>query len=630
MLSLYSRSINGSHRCRPCGIKATIISALPTATYGYVGDPKINEDNTSIQILMKKHIFSILALVLVAQIAWAEIPANYYTAVDNKKSADAILDALFSCIKGHTVISYNALEDYYEDIDFRDDGTVWDMYSTCEFTMAQANHTQKAVCDGWNKEHSIPQSWFGEKSPMKSDLFHVYPTDARVNNFRSNYPYGECAGANGTGITNDPQNHALGKKGSNTFSGYTGTVFEPVDEYKGDFARTYFYMVARYRDQALNSSEGSAVFTANKTNLTTFATNLFLKWHRNDPVSTKEINRNNAVYKVQKNRNPFIDYPYLAEYIWGEKAGETVDMSKLIASCEEGFIPGQSNGWRDGSTPVVPPTPVKKYGVTWVVNGTVLAIDSVPENTKPAALPDEPTSCSETSESFYGWAGGSWAGVLPDYLPMDIIEFSNIDYMPNVVCDVTYHAVFAHKGTSGSAAPATYTYDADHKDGWTNTGTWTNNSYWLLDQGKALTSPEVDLSGLTSIQVKMRTYGGTSYDKFSVAAGNKVITTIEATKGSSMTDYEWTNTGSLTGASALTFTCSNAASSKGIGFQSVTINATGAGTVYENFITDCQGTTDAVNTHAEAPASKVLIGGQIYIFVGDALYTITGQKVQGR
>ena len=213
---------------------------------------------------------------------------------------------------------------------------------------------------------------------------------------------------------------------------------------------------------------------------------------------------------------------------------------------------------------------------------------------------------------------------------MDIIEFSNIDYMPDVVFDVTYHAVFAHKSTIGSATPATYTYSTDSKDGWTNTGTWTNNSYWLLDQGKALTSPEVDLSGLASIQVKMRTYGGTSYNQFSVAAGDKVITTIEATKGSTMTDYEWTNTSSLTGTSPLTFTCSNAASSKGIGFQSVTINATGAGTVYENFITDCQGTTDAVNTHAEAPASKVLIDGQIYIFVGDALYTITGQKVQGR
>ncbi len=213
---------------------------------------------------------------------------------------------------------------------------------------------------------------------------------------------------------------------------------------------------------------------------------------------------------------------------------------------------------------------------------------------------------------------------------MDIIEFSNIDYMPNVVCDVTYHAVFAHKGTSGSAAPATYTYDADHKDGWTNTGTWTNNSYWLLDKGKALTSPQVDLSGLASIQVRMRTFGGTNYNQFSIAAGNNVIVTIEASKGSTMSDYEWTNTKSLTGASALTFTCSNAAASTGIGFQSVTINATGASTVYENFITDCQGTTDVVNTHAEATASKVLIGGQIYIFVGDALYTITGQKVQGR
>ena len=178
---------------------------------------------------------------------------------------------------------------------------------------------------------------------MKSDLFHVYPTDARVNNFRSNYPYGETSSRSYI----DGNSKALGYLGSSNFSGYTGQVFEPVDQYKGDFARTYFYMVARYLDKNFNKSEnGKVVFTysGNTAGLTTYAINLFLKWHRQDPVSQKEIDRNNAVYQHQKNRNPFIDYPYLAEYIWGEKKNETMLLSDLMSSADSDFIPGESDG----------------------------------------------------------------------------------------------------------------------------------------------------------------------------------------------------------------------------------------------------------------------------------------------
>ena len=310
-------------------------------------------------------------------VGYAAIPVGYYNGVDQKTS-DAVLEALFQKIKNHTVISYSNLENYYERTDWRADGTMWDMYSTCEFTMAEANVSQKAVCDGWNKEHSIPQSWFGKKSPMKSDLFHVYPTDARVNNFRSNLPYGECAGSNGTGITNNTGKHALGKVGTSTFPGYTGKVFEPDDEYKGDFARTYFYMVARYRDQALNVSfEGAKVFTKNgTTNLTDYAVKLFLKWHREDPVSQKEIDRNEAVFGIQKNRNPFIDYPYLAEYIWGEKKGQKVDFTMLMSSEDSEFVPGQSNGYIGVETGIDDVTfePIQPRAVKVLRNGQLLII----------------------------------------------------------------------------------------------------------------------------------------------------------------------------------------------------------------------------------------------------------------
>ena len=146
---------------------------------------------------MKKHILTLVLLYLLAPFALAnvvtgvaEIPENYYADVDGKKGMDNIINALNAIISNHTVLNYNSLEDYYERTDFYAD-TLWDMYSTCRFTMSHANIPQSEVCDGWNKEHLVCQSWFSGSGGMGSDLFNVYPTDARVNNIRSSYPYGE-------------------------------------------------------------------------------------------------------------------------------------------------------------------------------------------------------------------------------------------------------------------------------------------------------------------------------------------------------------------------------------------------------------------------------------------------------
>lgn len=259
---------------------------------------------------------------------------QYYSAANNK-SGDAIRTALEGIIDGHTVVSYDNLYLLYVASDSRSDGSLWDMYSTCSWQHGSkkcGNYSK--VCDCYNREHSVPQSWFNESSPMKSDAFHVYPTDGKVNNQRSNYMFGECSG--GVSLNGD----ALGCLGSSTFTevSYSGKVFEPDDEYKGDFARTYFYMATRYASKC--SSWGNHFGSAN-SGLTNYSVALFLKWHREDPVSEKELIRNEAIYGnptynstgyKQGNRNPFIDYPCLAEYIWGEHKGEAVDFSKLISA----------------------------------------------------------------------------------------------------------------------------------------------------------------------------------------------------------------------------------------------------------------------------------------------------------
>ncbi len=552
----------------------------------------------------------LFALLLWAQIGYANvvvgvaaIPENYYYDVNGKKNADAILNALCAIIDDHTVISYAGLEPYYEQTDFYND-TLWDMYSTCRFTMADANTPQKYVCDGWNKEHLVCQSWLGS-GPMVSDLFNVYPTDARINNLRSNYPYGVVSGGF-SGFSGDPQHHGKGKLGSSTTSGI-GTCYEPDDQYKGDFARSFFYMVARYRSNTLNSGNGAKMFTSSPTNLTAYSLSFLLTWHRNDPVSQKEIDRNQAVYGIQHNRNPFIDYPELVEYIWGNRVGQTIDLSSMTPTCEGGgYDPGQ----------------VTKYGVSWSVCGTIQRTDSIIAGRALTALPETPVSCSSTSDVFMGWTTTPIEGTI-DQAPALYKSLSDI---PVITADITLYAVFAHAEQGASVEPVVYTYDAEHTEGWTNTAENKNNSYWLLDKGKMLTSPEVNLAGLSSIEVNIRTYGGTSYCNLDVKAGETRIATIVATNGKTLTDYTWTNTQPLSGTSPLTFS-TNYGANQGIGFTRVTINATGSGVTYSAFLTDC-GTTDIENVNRKSFNRKYIKNGRLFIQVGDRIYDSLGRIIE--
>ena len=248
----------------------------------------------------------------------------YYTSADGRAGTD-LIKALQSIItNGHQVVSYDGLWTAFRQTDNTANGRVWDMYSNCTFTWGSDQcGNYRDECDCYNREHSVPKSWFNDAKPMYSDIVHLIPTDGKVNGMRSNYPFGEVGNATYTSDNGS-------KLGSSNFSGYSGKVFEPADEYKGDFARIYFYMVTRYRNINFTQEEGGrAMFTysSGTAGLTTYATNLLLKWHREDPVSEKEKDRNDGIEDVQGNRNPFVDYPELAEYIWGTNKGETWHMS---------------------------------------------------------------------------------------------------------------------------------------------------------------------------------------------------------------------------------------------------------------------------------------------------------------
>jgi endonuclease I len=255
----------------------------------------------------------VLLGLMVALNCNAQIPAGYYDEAEGL-TGDPLRDALEMIIDDHSSQSYGSLWTHMQSTDRKANGKVWDMYSTpeqgeqpaYEYTFVSdqcGNYSGEGSC--YNREHSVPASWYNDANPTYTDLFHLYPTDGSTNGLRSNLPFGEVD--NPTVTTTNGS-----KKGANTYPGYTGMVFEPIDEFKGDFARTYFYVVTRYMDNV--DGWNSTAFSGD--NLSEWHANMLLEWHWNDPVSQKETDRNNAVHDIQNNRNPYIDHPEWVDLVW--------------------------------------------------------------------------------------------------------------------------------------------------------------------------------------------------------------------------------------------------------------------------------------------------------------------------
>jgi endonuclease I len=269
-----------------------------------------------------------LFLFTVIVFTQAQPPSGYYNTATGKSGAQ-LKTALYNIIKDHTALSYTALWTAFQTTDKKPDGKVWDMYSNCSFTFVTdqcGNYSSE--CDCYNREHSWPKSWFNDATPMYTDLFHLVPTDGKVNGMRSNYPFGEVSSPTYTSGNGS-------KVGPCSYPGYSGTVFEPVDEYKGDFARNYFYMATRYENviSTWHSNDPNAEAILQPNSYPVFETwfiNMLLSWNTEDPVSQKEIDRNNVVYtSFQHNRNPYIDHPEYANSVWGSNTGIADEKSQI-------------------------------------------------------------------------------------------------------------------------------------------------------------------------------------------------------------------------------------------------------------------------------------------------------------
>ena len=279
---------------------------------------------------MKHKHFLLFFLLIPLLIQAEEMPVGYYDAIDGKQ--DSVLKStLGQIIRPHTAIPYGSGADktwgvfYYSDQD--EEGYCMDMY--CDkwkkFTSVGA------VVSGCNIEHSFAKSWWGgSKNDAYKDCYHLNPSNTTANSSRSNYPLGVP--------TKDLKDQSVTgslKVGRATYEGETFWVFEPKDEYKGDFARAYFYMATCYGDELTwrldNKDVGSKYAMRNDSYLEfrDWEIEVLITWHRQDPVSEKETKRMDAVSDFQHNRNPYIDYPELAEYIWGNKKGTAVNLSEL-------------------------------------------------------------------------------------------------------------------------------------------------------------------------------------------------------------------------------------------------------------------------------------------------------------
>ncbi len=304
-------------------------------------------------------IFGLLLLALSANAIDRKNLASYASSLQGKKK-EALKTAVFNIIKmpDKPPISYSGLWEAYKTTDKRSDGYLRDWYSNSTSYViggSKQGANYKAEGDSYNREHLVPQSWFSEASPMKSDIVHVVPTDGWVNNKRSDYYLAEVKKPdNPLKPYNDYWSNNYCYYGKCMTSGYNGNVFEPNDEIKGDIARIYFYMATCYQDKITKWSGGLFTGTTYQPYADWYFT-MLMRWAKNDPMDDVEIARNNAVYTKQYNRNLFVDFPYLAEYIWGDSINVPFNpyTSITTAADDDRYVNGGSHHEDDEVAPPV-------------------------------------------------------------------------------------------------------------------------------------------------------------------------------------------------------------------------------------------------------------------------------------
>ena len=585
------------------------------------------------------------------------LPA-YYESIDGT-SGKELMDAIQRVAKqGYRAddFRYDSVWLAFKHTDLRPDSYIWEIYSDCDFVYEKdrtSNTTQTGECKGYNREHAMCQSWFGttslagqemsssKKNSPGSDIFHIYPASYGMNSRRGNRPYGEiltAANVSGNGTkygtpvqTISVTNSVAGAYVEGSITLITN-VLEPADEYKGDIARSYFGTMVKWAGEwTFNRNEnGRVIFDAtidadthyaseNNYGLTPYGLALLLKWHRQDPVSQKEVDRNNGIQLTQGNRNPFIDYPYLAEYIWGERSGQTLDFELLLCSADERFLLGVSNGCIGEATQVTLDT------VFWMLGDKVIDCSYIYHGSTIKYLPKEPVSCSSTSTHFMGWTPQPITGTSAE-APARL--YNKVSEFPAVQTNIRYYAVFAELAHTEQTGQTISLNKSDSTD-WTLTSlkptrNSTDGDYWLLVKNASIASPQVDLSMLDSIAFTFRSYQ--SKKNIAILVDSVNIGQVSAATNT-MQRYVW-SAPELTGTSSLLFTSPDATASYGPGISEITLYLGGQQTSYTHYITHCEEGAGVDAPSVVSPYTKVLQKGQLLILRDGHTYNAQGALIQ--
>lgn len=274
---------------------------------------------------------TLIAAIATSHVAFAQVPKGYYSSLNGKKGAE-LKSAVYEIIKDAKVLDYGSGTEKtwggFYSTDRTADNKVIDRYSN------DVRYFEKkgASVGGMNIEHSFPKSWWGGSTNQAyKDLYNLMPCEQKINNSKSNYPMGEV-----TNATTDNGCTKVGK-GSNGYQ-----LWEPADKWKGDFARGYMYMATAYQNLSWTGTQALQILQNNKyPTLQPWAYTLYIKWAKNDVPDEIEIARNAEVAKIQGNRNPFVDFPNLMEYIWGDSidyAFNTAKTKKTISYDDDGTI----------------------------------------------------------------------------------------------------------------------------------------------------------------------------------------------------------------------------------------------------------------------------------------------------
>lgn len=626
---------------------------------------------------MKKFTLFVLSLFLIGQsfafncpVTPAEKLPDYYASIDGT-SGKQLLDAIQQVAK----IGYRSEDFRYDSVwlaykytDLRPDGYIWEIYSDCVFEYEKdrtSTTSQTGECKGYNREHVMCQSWFGKKtdedlydlhgnkasSSMKntpgSDIFHIYPTEYGMNSRHGNRPYGEVLKADYTSANNTKYGTPVSTISiTNTVAGpyiegqitLNTNVLEPADEYKGDFARSCFGTMVKWAGEwAFNKNEnGCVIFDAtidadthygpeNNYGFTDYGLALMLKWHRQDPVSQKEVDRNNGIQKTQGNRNPFIDYPYLAEFIWGEMSGQVLDIDQLLCSADELFQLGVSNGYLGEVQDMQLDT------IFWMVGDTQYDCTYHRHGNKLKNLPEAPTSCSATSTSFVGWTNAPMAEMSAD---APAILYTQASDFPAIDANARYYAVFAGKLTQEIKEEILQLNVDQNNPDWTLNNVTTSSAaavgnFWILCKDASITSPAIDLQTLSSITMTLRSYY--NHNTVVIAVDGNTIGELVATS-TDMVAYTWNATKQLSGTKSLQFTSKTNTATRGVNVKDISIRLGGTQATYTNYLTHCaSGPATLIATpHANHAVRKIIHNGQLLIIHNGHIYNTLGNNIELR